>query len=1104
MKTAYSCVLIVSAGLFACVAGPGSPEPATVLGPSVPPDSPPEARLLAVAWDTGATPVYPGASVEFLPWHPPPTVFARVLDDSAVQAVEFWVGPRKAAEVTPSTSMVTFAVEEAPPYPTVVSLRVVARDDSGQETEDTEDLLLLPATYSSSQVVRTDWRLVVDGPDSWTPSCGQVRVRARLVHEEPGNPFEFLDAVTWTVLLDGQAVATSDGEELDQVVDLSSVGGGPQPLLVWVGLHAVNALDGTETSWSLAREVGLDVTSGKSCEPPPCSVRVAGLDQGEVVETVPGIVFAEVDPDSEGTRVEFHVDGTLVWTDSVAPHVAPLPDLGDGRHVLKVVAKPPAGGECEDRVGFTKDATPPVLSVGPIVSDPSRCFPRVTLRVQDTTRVELDPARTPDAPPTADESGTLGIPVWADPDTAWTVTARDQVGHASPLSVEIPHDARPPWEVRAVFPDRAWGTSLVGLAWEDCAPPESLDLAAFVDGAPAAAAGLVLGGVEDIRDLGWSFLLPGRWDTTTVPDGPHEVLLLGVMDGVPFEVRAQVTVQNSAMTGEELQLSECDPDFSSCGPVRTGRVSGPVGVLAEVPWYDLEAPPPVITIRAADAVVAQCEDRRCAWVLDFEAAGIQSALVSATADFQEVGVRLGASETWTLVEDDLDGDGFPAIADGGDDCDDQDPFVHPGAPDPEGPECARAGFPNETVVAVGAGVGSALSAFRTADGALHVVHCVASSHVFEWVTLGGTEPVARALDPGVPSCGAATSQVAFDPQGTPWVLLDEPGADPRFVLTYLQGDSLAVEPLPIRADLEAHAALTVPAEDSPLILVAYGFYGNMELRLWRRDHGAWTEQPLAKYPGWPAQGLDAVSAMGATRAGTAVVQMGVAPLEVWSFDAAGNGTATPVAWDLHDEAVATSHHDRLPFMPQYFEVNVASTVTFWSLRGATWGRAGEPVIVLTRDGIPYLVRAAGAGARVWFLPADFPDPSGRPTWSLDPTLDVSVGAAATGSPFLAWVTDPCMNWGRSPWYDLPVCNRLEFAPALETQPVLRVARLHGSALERLEVPGDAAFERAEVVAGGTGAGEVVARTAGGGEVRLLSWPCEEWVEDDLDCDGGAR
>lgn len=1108
MKTVRLCVLVPCAWLCACEAVSETDGPTAAVGPSVPLDSPPEARLLAVAWYQGGTPVYPGASVEFLPWEGAPTAFARVLDDSAVQAVEFWVGTKKAVAVTPSSPVVTFDLEEAPPYPTVVSLRVVARDDAGQEAEDIEDLLLIPAAYSWSQVVRTDWRLVVDGPDSWSPACGQVRVRARIVREEAGNPFEFLDAATWTVLLDDQPVATWDGEELDRVVDLSPAEAGPRALLVWAGLHAVNALNGEETSWSLAREVVLDVAGIKSCQPSPCSVRVTGFDDGDVLDEVPGIVFADVDPEPEGTRVEFFLDDALIWTDAAVPHVAPLPlDLPDGPHALRAVARLPDGAVCEDLARFTMDATPPLLDIGTMTPGTSWCGAVVPVRVLDTTRVVFDKGSVV-GKPTADASGGLTHPLSARYGRALSVAALDAMGHRAETAVQMPHDARPPDKFEAVLPVRAWGTSIVALTWEDCAPPETLEVTAWVDGVRAGEVGLVFAGAEDLRDRFSYYELPGLWDTTRAADGHHEVIIEGSMDGFPFEVREDVIIQNAAMTGQELWLSACDPTFSSCGPVRTTRVSGRVGLVAEVPWYDADAPAPLITIRADDAVVATCEDRRCEWVLDLEASGKGQARVAATADFKASGVRLGASETFTLVEGDLDGDGFASLADGGNDCEDQDPFVHPGKLDPEGPVCWRSGPAEVATLAQGDGVGHALAAFRTSDGTLHLLHCVSSSRAFEWVTSGGDGTQTRLLDAGVPSCEAASARVAFGPAGTPWVLLDEPDADPRYLLARLDREPPLVEGLPIRADKVPDAALVVPADEAPVVLVANW----QQLDLWRREGGAWVGRPVASYPGsasWNKQSLS-VAGVAAFGAAVAAVQIGKGPLEAWTFRPDGISERSVLPFDLHDSGMVENHYDRLPFIPYSFVFKGSGFFSEWSLAGVTLGRVGEPVVLLERrdlyesKNLPYVVRASDSHARAWFLPTDLPDDSGHPTWSLDDTLAVSVGRALDGSALVAWVTNPCTNWGISPWSHEVVCNRVEPFDGHRTWPTLAVARMVAGELARMEVPEDAAYDEVEVVTAGIGAGEVVARVAGGGEVRILSWPCEEWGEDDTDCDEVAR
>ncbi len=1105
--TARMYALISSAWICACGGVPEGPDPAAALGPSLPGDSPPEARLLAIAWGTVATPIHSGARIGERSPNDALTVFARVSDDSAVEAVEFWVGTRKSEIAFPPSPLVAFDWKPAVAMPEQVTLRLVARDHVGQEAVDLADVLVTPAAYDTwLPSRRTDWRLVLDTPDTWSSACGQVRVRARLAKEEPGNPFEFLTAVTWTVLLDDVYVATSDGEEFDEVVDLRSAEGGPRSLLVWAGLRAVNAVNGNETSWSVAREVVLDVTGSKSCPPPPCSVRVRGIDDGQVIEAGPGVVSAEVEPDSPGTEVEFLLDDAPFWTDAAVPHVAPLPgDLEDGRHVLRALVRLPGGGSCEDHVRFTKDSMPPALSY---VEGPSPgCAEWASVRVRDTTQVRFSRFLGTEDPPVVDEGGALTYSVPLASGRPWTIGASDLLGHAAEIAGTTAPDDEPPRDLRLHAPTQAWGTWLVALQWQDCALPETLDVLALVDGKPASEAGLSFGGLEDVvhrgRSSGYpSFVpyellyLPGRWDTTLLPDGVHDVRVQVLVDGNPVEVQSEVITLGATMTGEELWLSVCDPEFSSCGPVGTTRVPGPVGLAAEVPWYAPDLPAPRITIRANDAEVATCEDLRCEWVLDFEALESTEVRVTATAEFEEAGVRLQASETFSLVEDDHDGDGYSSPDDGGEDCDDEDPFVHPGALDPDGPECRESGPPEVTVLAQGERVGLAMSAFRTADGSLHLVHCVSSLHAFEWVTLGAGGSASRLIDGGVPSCEVASSRVAFGPDGTPWVLLDEPGADPRHLVARLDRDPPEVQGLPIRLNRFGDMALVVPADGEPAVFVADG----AELSLWRRVQGTWVMQPLASCPGWPTWSDSVVSVVAAPVAGMAMAaaQVCKCPLEVWALAPGGDVNPTTVSWDLHDHAASEHHYDRLPFVPSSFLFQPSPWVSEWSLAGVTTGRVGEPVVLLERKGlyeernIPYVLRITETSARAYFLPADFPGAFGRPGWSLDRTLSVSLGRTASGSVLVAWTREPYANTTLS-W---EVRSALAGLP-----PAVVVARLESRGLAAPAVPADVAFEDAEVVAGGVEAGEVAARVAGGGEVRLLSWPCGEWTEDDTDCDG---
>ncbi len=1069
------------------------PEPSAFLAPTGQANGEPEVRLLAILSDTSATPLYPGAEVLKWQWSGPLTVFARVSEVSTVQEVEFWFGPRKTVLPPPSSSLLSFEWNPSVMNPEVFTLRLVARDtSSAQEAEDQVDVLVVPRSASVDFVSRTDWRIEMDGPDSWSDACEEVRVRARLVQTEQRHPFERLAEAQWTVFLDDKPVASSGGQDLDVTVDLASVPPGPRSLRVQAGLRTHNDLTGEEVTWSLAREVVVAVSNQKGCQPVPCFVRVVGIGDGEVLSALPGIVFADVDPDLPGAEVDFVLDGSLFWTDAAPPRVAPFPfeGLEDGAHVLAVRARLPDGWVCEDLVRFTRDTTAPALSVE--VEDLTECWARLAVRVSDTTAVQLGPIPSMESA-LVDEGGGLIWSVSVLAGHPFTVHAEDALGHVSEVSGDAPRDDEPAKDLRLSLPARIFGTWFVGIEWKDCAPPESLEVTALVDGKPAADSGLVFPGIEGVLGppgVGSRWLL-GEWDTSQVSDGVHEVLVQVRVDGVFLEAQTEVTTLDATLTGQEVWLSACDPEFLSCGPVRTTRASGPVGLVAEVPWYAPDLPAPRITIRADGELVAQCVDRRCEWVLDFEALGRQEVHVSAEAKFEALGVRLGASETWTLVEHDLDGDGFAAQADGGDDCDDQDPFIHPGRPDPEGPECTRAGPPLVTPILQAPGL--AMSLYRDPQGRLDLVHCDPASHAFWWLTMDDSGTRVRLLEGGVPSCEAASSQMAVGPGGTLWALMREPGADPEVLVGRLDRDPPEVQGLPVRLDKVADAALVVPADDAPAVLITTW----KDLLVFSHDGGTWTARPLGTYSGWPLWTKEVASVVGAVFPTLAAVQVCKGPLELWAIGPDGSAEARPVPWDLHDHAVVERHDDRLPFLPYEFQFSDNPIFSEWSLRGVAKGRVGDVFVLLVRTSesgaraLPYLVRVTENAVRTWFLHTDLPDESGRPLWSLDGTRSVSLGAGASGAPLVAWVREPYANRA-IPWQ--LVGDLAEGFP-----PTLTAVRWVGQDPVPLAVPEGQVFEAAWVVPGGAGAGEVAVRM--GQEVLLLSWPCEEWRHDDTDCDG---
>jgi|GEM_PF-6830464 len=197
-------------------------------------------------------------------------------------------------------------------------------------------------------------------------------------------------------------------------------------------------------------------------------------------------------------------------------------------------------------------------------------------------------------------------------------------------------------------------------------------------------------------------------------------------------------VANQTVTGKELVLFVCDPEFISCGPIRSKGVRGPIGIEASLSWFESESIPVVIRIEANRQEVALCNMPVCRWVLDFDALGVGEAHVVATADFQNFGLFLQVSKDLLHYESDFDQDGFVSVVDGGDDCDDYDPFSHPGVPEPSFPICATYGDPQVLSLDRRSGDVTLFFAIRTPDNVSNIFYCDPKTHSLQVARVVGT------------------------------------------------------------------------------------------------------------------------------------------------------------------------------------------------------------------------------------------------------------------------------------------------------------------------------------------------------------------------------
>jgi hypothetical protein len=187
------------------------------------------------------------------------------------------------------------------------------------------------------------------------------------------------------------------------------------------------------------------------------------------------------------------------------------------------------------------------------------------------------------------------------------------------------------------------------------------------------------------------------WDTRDLEDGHHQVdVRVSLMD-TSVNVTAGFYTINGFMSGGQVDILQCDTEFAQCALPTTGRVPGPIGVRVDSSRIS-RTPGSSMSILLDGEVVNTCEEAVCDLLIDWGVPGRANVTVSAKAP---VGIKPYATQmidtssavTFWVVDADLDGDGYLGIDDGGDDCDDEDPLVNPGALDPEGPDCAAWGNP---------------------------------------------------------------------------------------------------------------------------------------------------------------------------------------------------------------------------------------------------------------------------------------------------------------------------------------------------------------------------------------------------------------------------
>lgn len=657
----------------------------------------------------------------------------------------------------------------------VLRVRAVAAD--GTESEDVVPIRTLPMEDTTWEGCGT-LAIRVDRPDNWESLCEGGRLKAALAWTPDGFG---ASPVQWRIqaTLGGVLVAAADQAQADLAFTLPPGRSGVQSLVVtgtaW--LPAGGCCAGPDPCpFEVSRHLVVDVP-GDGCQAPACDVALDGPSD-VVIDGNAWSGAVRVDPPEAGTVVRILLDGqaTGASLDGQGGPVS-LIGLGDGLHEVRAVARLASGGTCWDRVRIQVDATPPEVDLPtPIRVDGSGAQSFV-LSTRDASVVRLDPDPDGRWACASPETRASGVVEWAcslkmPPDAQEVpvrVTARDAAGHRTAASglattsdVRVTRLRVTVYEYASYSPDGsplsdqepieiAFGRVPVRLAlWGSGITPQNLGLLGFradVDDVPANEAGLVLR-PEDIQsDPGGYAVIHGTWDTTGLADGLHRVTVRTGSTWSSVTDSQDVLTRSGALSGRQAALLQCDPAFAVCAPFRSGHVAGNVGIRADLSWW-AAAEDPGIRILAAGDEVARCAGRTCDWVLDWDAQPRTAVEVTAEAVGGDAdAVRLATSLRVVRDLHDRDDDGFRAVGDGGNDCDDEDPFVNPAAADSAGTGCAVVASPVVIPLSEAPSDLRVLDAARDPAGTLHVLACDPGARAFlclrlaEWAGVELGDPV---------------------------------------------------------------------------------------------------------------------------------------------------------------------------------------------------------------------------------------------------------------------------------------------------------------------------------------------------------------------------
>ena len=600
-------------------------------------------------------------------------------DDMGIAEVRFSLDGDEAATVTDPPFTWAWDTTLSPNGPTV--LRVVAYDTAGQPSEPAEvDLVVSNALVPDCDPPE----VAVSYPSAGAVLCGDVPVDVSATAECGVERVE--------LFVDGAKVA--EVSKAPFMVVWSTTGGADGAHLLKVVVHdAAGQKSQTTLTVTVDNAVAL-------CKNAPVAMIIEPLDGA----FVSGAVAFKAD----ASAAVGYVDHVVLTVDSkklalldAEPYEAvwATDAAAEGPHVLEALAYDDAGDVGTAQVVVTVDRTPPSVelqtpSAGALVSGVVKV---VATAFDNGALAGVVFAAT--GPAGKADLGTIGAKPF---ETLWDTTgfpsgsyvisavAKDKVGLDAEASLQVSLD-RPP----VVSLDAPADLEIVSGA--------VLIKGSTSDDIGVAAVEVVVDEVPLAAPPGGAFSV--SWDTGPVAAGEHLIRVTAT------DTAAQKTSLERTVTvdpGVDISMLFCtDASYATCGappPLATG-------VLHILGDAVSGSNPPVemrLLVGAAPVAVKLVSPFGFEW--DSETVPDGPITLGLEAIFAS-GAKKTVHTDLLVSNCDLDGDGHPAYACGGDDCDDSNAGVHPGAPEPaDGLDNDCNGVVDDVSVCSGACTGSTVDA----------------------------------------------------------------------------------------------------------------------------------------------------------------------------------------------------------------------------------------------------------------------------------------------------------------------------------------------------------------------------------------------------------